>query len=307
MSSLDLQLEGLGDCTITDKTFAILRDFLQPDTALTLEGVAQSILDLLPEKAPHSTDVWLFGEVCIELAEQIPYGHPSQIKLTALLEHLGKFAKFTSVTHAKLKKGWWYHSHRKVGKSLTDAFLARFGKTKSRTIAYATSTLVERYHSYQRLGESLRDSLNFPDPENISLYVNFHAFAANLFDRVFSGSPTWAIWAQRDAHEERRDKQDIVRDAYVSAAAQWIFWYGQSLFKQVLFAVPESDLRLWSPGDLYDGKADLSLDRWHFWRDGYKAVASGQRGEEQGFGQECQDLAARAADIMDCLENNMTF
>lgn len=148
-----------------------------------------------------------------------------------------------------------------------------------------------------------------PDPENPSEYVNFHAFAANVFERrFFSNGPTWAIWAQRDAHEDRREEKGVIRDAYVLAAAQWILWYGQSLFKQVLFPgdAPD-DLRPWTPGPLYHGKASLSLHRWHFWRDGFNAVASGQEKGGEAFGQECTSVAAKAVEIMDSLERNMTF
>jgi Protein of unknown function (DUF3632) len=155
-----------------------------------------------------------------------------------------------------------------------------------------------------------------PDPENPLDYVNFHAFAANLFERpIFpTDSPTWAIWAHRDAHEGRaphEDEEGTLGGIYVLAAAQWILWYGQRFFKHLLFPgeVSPDDLRMWSPGPLYHGKAHLTLDRWHFWRDGYKAVASsGKEGdEEKGYSQECKDVAAKAAAMMDALEKNMTF
>ena len=113
-------------------------------------------------------------------------------------------------------------------------------------------TNTRQYHRYQRLGESLRDSLTGrsykvlllnrsgvcgyhaatlantepctePDPQNPSEYVNFHAFAANLYERrIFRADPTWAIWAQREANEIGRKEHGSVRDGYVLAAAQWI-------------------------------------------------------------------------------------
>lgn len=83
---------------MTDKASSILRDYLQPDTALTLDSAVQSSLDILPDKPAHSTDVWVFGEVCIELAEQIPYHHESQLKLAGLLERLGASTKVTSTS-----------------------------------------------------------------------------------------------------------------------------------------------------------------------------------------------------------------
>lgn len=149
-----------------------------------------------------------------------------------------------------------------------------------------------------------------PDPDDPSQFVNFHAFAANLEERrVTVTDPTWAIWAMRDAHEDPREEQVNIRDAYILGAAQWIIWYGQSLFKQILFSeeVSTDDLRGWRPGSLYDGKKFLSLHRWHFWRDSFKAVASQEKEEEKQYGQECKMVAAKAADMMDSLEKNMTF
>lgn len=152
-----------------------------------------------------------------------------------------------------------------------------------------------------------------PDPEEPRLYVNFHAFAANLFERhIWLTTPTWAIWAQRSAHEGRtpsNDRRGVPNDIYVLAAAQWIIWGGQTFFKQLLSPpdVSSEDLRNWTPGPLYNGKAHFSLHRWHFWRDGYYAVASSGKEDEKGYSQECKDVAARAAAIMDALEKNMTF
>ena len=154
-----------------------------------------------------------------------------------------------------------------------------------------------------------------PDPEDPEKWVNFHAFAANIYERrILSTDPTWSIWAQRDAHEgdARIPKKEsgIIRGAYVMAAAQWIFWYGQSLFKQVLYPgdISGTELQHWMPGPLYDGKASLSLHRWHFWRDRFEAVASEATDKKRGKGvsQECKTMAMRAAKLMDALEQSMT-
>lgn len=140
--------------------------------------------------------------------------------------------------------------------------------------------------------------------------MNFHAFAANIFERrITSTDPTWAIWAQRDAHEGRKRSSSVHNEIYVLAAAQWIVWYGQTFFKQVILPkeVSDDDLQMWTPGPLYDGKAHLTLNRWHFWRDGYLAVACSGKFEEKGYSQECRSVAAKAAALMDALEKSMTF
>lgn len=87
---------------------AILRDFLQPDTKMSLKEVAKSLLVLIPPNASEHAEVCSFGEICVELAEQIPYHHPSQLKLTQLLHYLSMSTKFkyplTVTYHCKALK-----------------------------------------------------------------------------------------------------------------------------------------------------------------------------------------------------------
>ena len=97
MSSLDLKIEIPTDA-LTYKFFCILRDYLQPNTTLTLHSTALSVLELLPDGHPQSMDVGFFGDTCIELAEQIPYHHPSQIKLAGLLEYVGNSEKLGRIS-----------------------------------------------------------------------------------------------------------------------------------------------------------------------------------------------------------------
>ena len=102
MYSLELKMEEPSGDPSLDKTFALLRDFLQPESILTLEFTARSIEDLLPEKAPLSTEIWIFGETCVDIAEQIPYHHPSHLKLAALLEYLANSPKLGQVHTSKV-------------------------------------------------------------------------------------------------------------------------------------------------------------------------------------------------------------
>jgi len=78
------------------KVAAILRDFLQPDTKVAPKEAATSLLVLIPKNAAEHAEVCSFGEICVELAEQIPYHHPSQLKFTQLLYHLSVSPKFIS-------------------------------------------------------------------------------------------------------------------------------------------------------------------------------------------------------------------
>lgn len=141
MSSLDLKMV-VPTSDIMHKVFKILRVFLQPNTVVTQQSAANSILDLLPDKAPESTEVWEFGELCIELAEQIPYHHPSQLKLVGLLHYLGMSTKFGSMQTYKVE----------LPRPLRDS-----GHQGSLIISQEMKS--SQFHRYQRLGESLRDAL----------------------------------------------------------------------------------------------------------------------------------------------------
>ena len=108
MSSLNLFIEGEKDPMPIDpyslKTFAILRDYLEPDTQSSLESTACSILNLLPEKDPnHGIEVRSFSDLCIEIAEQIPYHHPSQLKLVELLAYIGMSEKLGKMSRSEIE------------------------------------------------------------------------------------------------------------------------------------------------------------------------------------------------------------
>jgi hypothetical protein len=75
--------------------FQILKDFLQPDTETSLETTVESILKIVPD-APLSDEVAMVGDIVLELAEQIPYRHPSQVKLARVMEGLTTSPKFMS-------------------------------------------------------------------------------------------------------------------------------------------------------------------------------------------------------------------
>lgn len=96
----DTAYKFVGTSSYSDsEVFYILGEFLQPDTTLTFCSVVDAISKLLPNDAPLSNEVWSFGVICVELAQQIPYSHSSQQKLARLLEHLAKSEKVTEKLH----------------------------------------------------------------------------------------------------------------------------------------------------------------------------------------------------------------
>lgn len=131
MYSLDLKTEDSG-WPIPDKIFSLLRDYLQPDSTMTLEFTARSLEDLIPVNSPLSTEVLDFGDSCIEVAEQIPYHHPSHLKLAGLLEYLANSPKLGQAYPSKVSL------HSQIPKSLVDDSLISTQRT-SQTSMSATS------------------------------------------------------------------------------------------------------------------------------------------------------------------------
>ena len=86
MTALNLTLSGLADGgpppAFATKMLHILQDFLRPraEKSATLKATAQAVLKALPDVPPHAGEIYKFGSVCQEVAEQIPYHHPAQLK-----------------------------------------------------------------------------------------------------------------------------------------------------------------------------------------------------------------------------------
>jgi hypothetical protein len=79
------------ECTYYDyKVFLILRDFLQPHSTTSLIDAIDRVIDVYPDGCPFLREInWL----CFEIAEQIPYYHPSHLKLARLLWGIGQSEK----------------------------------------------------------------------------------------------------------------------------------------------------------------------------------------------------------------------
>ena len=103
MSSLKLTVAELSEDSeqqaVDQRAFLVLRDYLQPDSEAALSAASASILNMLPEEDPKELSILSLSELCIELAEQIPYSHPSQMKLVRLLQQVAQSPKaVTSVS-----------------------------------------------------------------------------------------------------------------------------------------------------------------------------------------------------------------
>ncbi|KAI0479322.1 hypothetical protein GGR56DRAFT_634446 [Xylariaceae sp. FL0804] len=248
----------------------ILRNFLQPDSATSLDEAAGSILKLIPPNASHSTEVRIFGDYCVELADQIPYYHPSHLKLARLLQRLNISSKFTD----------------KI--PLPDGS--------------------EDFDSYQLLEEAMRDNIHFPEQDDPKVFVNFQAFVATAMAVGINGKNmghSWGVQTMRDAFETRQKMKSWEVESYVMGAAQWILIYGQSLFQHIQCPVSKAEEQQmrdhsWRLGDGYpkpDAVEPRSVDRWRFWRDCFDSAA-----QDAGSGEECKKVARKAAELMKAID-----
>ena len=85
---LQLKMMDAPGSKVSDESFRILSNLLQPGSKDNYASAAEAIVALLPSDHPDSTPVWTFGETCIEIAEQIDYTHPAQLKLAGFIEYL---------------------------------------------------------------------------------------------------------------------------------------------------------------------------------------------------------------------------
>ena len=79
------------------RVFDILREFLQPDSKTSPRDAALKISSLLPQqqhiKYDNSPELFSLWQLCIEIVWQIPYNHPSMVKLVRLIEQLNDCSK----------------------------------------------------------------------------------------------------------------------------------------------------------------------------------------------------------------------
>ncbi|KAK2764606.1 hypothetical protein FQN54_009301 [Arachnomyces sp. PD_36] len=176
--------ENAGTSTYSSQNaFLILRDFLQPNTARSLESVVDYLADMLPENAHLSSEMYSLGVICVDMAEQIPYHHPSHQKMARLLEKLGQSVKVNG-------------KYQLQGKPV--------------------------FHlRYQRLGEYVKDRFSAGiDEDEPETYVNLNAFLANIGRfHVFHSDESFATSAageKSDADDECKAVAAKTADMMVS-------------------------------------------------------------------------------------------
>lgn len=150
-----------------------------------------------------------------------------------------------------------------------------------------------------------------PEAEETPIeWVNYHAFLAQLeATGVWTARlPSFVVWEMRDAFEDQVEAQGEFHKYHVMAAAQWMLWDGQEIFKYMANPLPvsEDEARMWRLGDRFSSSdvAVVSVARWQLWKEGFKAAAGAAQGADS---DECEDLAERAVALMDAIEKSMSF
>lgn len=79
--------------------FLALRDFLQPDTTITVSEAVDAVLEAVSNDYTNLPSV---SVVSFELAEQIHYHHSAHLKLSRILWLVGRSSKWSDKTKAEV-------------------------------------------------------------------------------------------------------------------------------------------------------------------------------------------------------------
>lgn len=164
------------------------------------------------------------------------------------------------------------------------------------------------YKNLSGLGMQVREAYNdnprgdigkFP-PETHA-WTNLNYFLARLTESEVLKLHIYVIWAMRDALEEKADPVQEWYDAYVPAAAMWVFVLGRKLYEREEDLTPKDDYG-GNPargGELWTGGSEFSKARWAFWKKRFGEVA-----EHEGVRQETKDIAKEAVAAMEKAESS---
>ncbi|OBT70379.1 hypothetical protein VE03_00114 [Pseudogymnoascus sp. 23342-1-I1] len=190
-------VKGYNRCECS--VFAVVENFLQPGSKITLEEAADSVIEIFP--VGH-LDLTPINSVCLDLAEQIPYTHPSLFKLSRLLWMIGR------------------NNRRVINSGHKDVAIA-----------------IQSF--YQGLGEDLRDNQcdAGADDSDPARFVNYEAFQAHIMETgMWMPSLDGTMGTIEEAFEKiHKDMRPEIQDARILGAAQHILWSGQTLFKLLLW------------------------------------------------------------------------
>lgn len=242
--SLNLTIDDYDENSqeVDQRAFRILRDFLQPDSAMSLSTAYSSLLQILPDPEDDLKEEAIrdLADEFIDLASQIPYSHPAQMKLARTLQYMASSPKVLSPLGGPL---------RRFSESIIDNLQ---GPDPKNPAGYPN------FHSFlAKVGGIILASKKDP---TWTLWTLRHAL-------------------EEDAEDAASQAE---RDAYVLGAAQHILFRGLDLIQWVAYPgiTGNSQQTSWRPGSKYSGSSELNLERWLFWRDSFRAAAQSSTDEE---------------------------
>ncbi|KAJ5105186.1 hypothetical protein NUU61_002533 [Penicillium alfredii] len=135
-----------------------------------------------------------------------------------------------------------------------------------------------------------------PSTSAQAYYVDLSAFLARLTADGVISSPSWAVSTMCETLEENSSENPENYSERISGATVWFLYPAPCLFRTVVQEPPAEDETdsSFSCGLFYTGPT-LGMERWRFWQKALVAV------EGSRANAECQQLAPKAADVMEPL------
>lgn len=114
--STDVEIKVPEGCRVSDyKVFAILREVLQPKVVNNLDTVfkaADRIIEVFRNYPPY--EIRSLNQLFFDIAENIPYNHPSHVRLASLVWAIGRSEKRVTLARSKVRISSESRSHRNV-------------------------------------------------------------------------------------------------------------------------------------------------------------------------------------------------
>ncbi|KAB5559708.1 hypothetical protein GE09DRAFT_1113998, partial [Coniochaeta sp. 2T2.1] len=292
MASLDLNLDDYfadADGTFDEKTchnykedkeHLVMKDFLQPDTKMSLQTATESLLGFIPEHCKPGSLVAVI-HLC---ANVVPWHHTAHLKLAWLADRLRWSPKMSPV----------------------------LGSIKGPKDSYFT---MQCFSDALWMDHENAENYDPDSQSDLDQWVNFNAYLANLDALHFTngGGETrygWRTMAYAFRHpggleSDYRDPNDEAygrrgRDANVLAAAQWILWNGQNMRRYAIYPKPPAGSTT-SDEDYFNLEfAGASLEHWQVWKQGFDDARNNDTVSE-----DVRAVATRAFTLMDVLEKTM--
>jgi hypothetical protein len=145
----------------------------------------------------------------------------------------------------------------------------------------------------------------------IEAWANVNAFVARLTAEDVRQYSLYAIWAMREALEEKRkEAPEKWMDATVPAAAAWIGVWGKQMYERREDLTPEDPETQGNParpGDYMikrtkNEKAEWSRERWAFWKQRFQEISLGSVGDK--VNSETKAIAKEAFERMEEIEQS---